>query len=116
MKDRLLVATLAGVGFLATLGISGLRGDLWQPGSAPTSPPLARTRVPTDVRPIPSVAIRPVTPAPASDAAVLPPSAAPAPTDLNPGGREDAASAPAPTYEDQSAAHDRAAAHGARSR
>jgi hypothetical protein len=98
MKDRLLVATLAGVGFLATLGISTVHEDLWQRAAAPVPGPLSRTRLQVD-------------------AVMEPEPAAPEPQATDPApGQEVTDSGSAPTYEEQTAARDRAAAHGARSR
>jgi hypothetical protein len=89
MKDRLLIATLAGVGLLAALGVAAVCVDLWRPAAVAVAPVTA-------------------TPAPAADAAM--------PSDPQPDSREDAASGPAPSYEAEAAARDRAAGHGARSR
>jgi hypothetical protein len=99
MKDSLLIATAAGVGLLAGLGIAAVRGDLWRPAAVAVAPVTA-------------------TPAPAADAAVELQPAAPEPaaSATESDGREDAASRPAPSYEEEAAARDRAAAHGARSR
>jgi hypothetical protein len=101
MKDRLFLAALAGVGFLATLGIGAMHGELWPPPAAPVQRPAARRPVPPATVSLQAMAARAVTPA-ASE---------PQPSD---GERAD--SGPAPTYEEQSAARDRAAAHSARSR
>jgi len=103
MKDRLLIATLAVVGFLAALGIAAVRGDLWQPSAAPGQEAPAPRRA---------------TLTPVADAATQLQPAAPGPaaSDPEPDTREDAASGPAPTYEEQAAARDRAAAHSSRSR
>jgi hypothetical protein len=100
MKNRLLIATLVGVGFLATLGINAVREEPWLPAAAPVTGAPTGTRLPADAVPL-SVPHRPATPTPAAD---------PQPE------RERADSGPAPTYEEQSAARDRAAAHSARSR
>ncbi len=100
MKDRLFIATLAGVGFLATLGIGAMHGDLWPPPAAPVQRPAHTPAQPTAV-PLQAVAVRAVTPEA---------------SDPQPNGGEGADSGPAPTYEEQSAARDRAAAHSARSR
>jgi hypothetical protein len=101
MKERLLIPALAGVGFLAALGVGAVRGGLWQSSAAPVQPTALAAQAST----------------PAADAATQPePEAAePIPSDPGPD-RADADTPPAPTYEDQSAARDRAAAHGARSR
>jgi hypothetical protein len=102
MKDRLLIATLAVLGFLVTLGMSAVREERWQPPPAPV--PQAG-------------AVRPLTPVPAIAAATLA-SAAPEASVIAPqdDGREAADSVPAPTYDEQAAARDRATAHSARSR
>jgi hypothetical protein len=104
MKNQLLMATLA-VGFLAGLGVAAVRGDLSQPAAAPVQgPPEQAPAVPL--------------PAPATNAALPLQPAAPAPVARarEPDGRDSADSLPAPTYDDDTAARDRAAAHGARSR
>jgi hypothetical protein len=95
MKDQLLIATLA-VGFLAGLGIAAVRGDL---------------------RYAPAAAAVPL-PAPAAHAALplQPAAAAPAARDRQRDDGDSADTLPAPNYDEQSAAHDRAAAHSARSR
>jgi len=114
MNDRLLMATLVGVGFLAGLGIAALRGDFSQPSAAPVQGlPEQAAAVPTQ-----AMAARPLTPAPATDAAMPLQPAAPEPaaSDPEPDGRESADSLPAPTYDQETAARDRAAAHSARSR
>ena len=115
MNNQLLISTLA-VGFLAGLGIAAVRGDFSHPAAAPVvQPPEQLTAVPLQ-----TVAIGPVTPAPAPDAALPLQSAVPQAPASKPqpdGPRADAPPAlAAPTYDDQTAAHDRAAAHSARSR
>jgi hypothetical protein len=116
MNNQLLISTLA-VGFLAGLGIAAVRGDFSHPAAAPVvQPPEQLAAVPLQ-----TVAIGPVTPAPVPDAALPLQSAVPQAPASNPqsdGGQPaDAPPAPAaPTYDDQTAAHDRAAAHSARSR
>jgi hypothetical protein len=114
MKDQLLMATVVGVGFLAGLGIAAVRGDLWHSPPAPVQAPPEQAAV----VPLQAMAVRPVTPAPATDAAMPLQPAAPEPAASNPqpGGRESADSLPAPTYDQETAARDRAAAHSARSR
>jgi hypothetical protein len=113
MKNQLLIATVA-VGFLAGLGIAVVRGDL---SHAPAA--LGQGR-PEQVAAVPpqDVAAGPVTPAPATDASLpLEPAAVePAASDPQPDGGESADSLPAPTYDEETAARDRAAAHSARSR
>ena len=115
MKIQLLIATLA-VGFLAGLGIAAVRGDFSHPAAAlvqdfPEQVAMA---------PLPVVAVRPVTPAPAPAADALmplqPAAPEPAASDPQPGGVENADALPAPTYDQETAARDRAAAHSARSR
>jgi hypothetical protein len=110
MNDRLIIATLAGVGFLAALGIAIERGDLWQPP--------AHTRLEPAAVPLRTMAIRPVTAAPAAVAATQPLPAAPEPAASAPApdGRAGPDLNPAPSYEEEAAARDRAAAHSARSR
>jgi len=111
MKDWLLMAAVAGVGFLATLGVIALRGGFSHPAAVPPQ----------------AVAIRPVIPeAPPTDAATptVNPAANPAASDPQPEGRETADqsaeeradSVRAPTFDQELAARDRAAAHSARSR
>jgi hypothetical protein len=113
MKIQLLIATLA-VGFLAGLGIAAVRGDFSHPAVAPVQD------FPEQVAmaPPPVVAVRPVTPAPAADALMPLQPAAPEPaaSDPQPDGVESADALPAPTYDQETAARDRAAAHSARSR
>jgi len=98
MKDRLLIATLAGVGFLATLGFSTVHEDLWQRAAAPARGSTSGTQ------------LQAVTVTEPEPAAPEPQATEPAP------GQVAADSAPAATYDEQTAARDRAAAHGARSR
>jgi hypothetical protein len=121
MKDPLLIATLAGLSFLATLGLEAVRGDLWQAPMAPVQGPPAHMRMKAAAVPLQAIAVHPVTPTPAADAATQPqpqpqPVAEPAASDPQPDGGEGADSSPAPTYEQEAAARDRAAAHSARSR
>jgi hypothetical protein len=117
MKDGLLIATLAGLSFLATLGIAAVRGHLWQPSVAPVQGPPAHMRMKAAAGPLQAMGARPVTPTPAAVAATrLQPVAEPAASNPQPDGREGADSGPAPTYEQEAAARDRAAAHSARSR
>lgn len=113
MKDQLLMASVVGVGFLAGLGIAAVRGDLWHSPTAPVQGPPEQAAVPLQALPV-----RPATPAPATDAAMPLQPAAPEPAASNPqpDGRESADSLPAPTYDQETAARDRAAAHSARSR
>jgi hypothetical protein len=113
MKNQLLIATLA-VGFLAGLGIAVVRGDL---SHAPAALGQGRPEQVAAV-PLQDVAAGPVTPAPATDASLpLEPAAVePAASDPQPDGGESADSLPAPTYDEETAARDRAAAHSARSR
>src|SRR5580658_9861937 len=108
MKDRLFIATLVGLGFLATLGISFMHQNPWQPTIAPTTVPPSPAHLWANAPPQ-AVADRPAPPTARADAAAPSASAAtePAPAPE---------SVPAPTYEDQAAARDRAAAHSARSR
>ena len=118
MKDRLLIATLAGVGFLAALGIAAVREDRWQPPPAPVPGPAAHMGLRRAAVPPQASVVRPVMLTPAADGATQPQHAAPALAagDPQPDGREGADSGAAPTYERQAAARDRAAAHSARSR
>jgi hypothetical protein len=113
MKNQLLIATLA-VGFLAGLGIAAVRGDLWH------APAELDQGLPEQVAAVPpqAVATDPVTPALDTDASLpLEPAAVePAAGDPQPDGGESAALLPAPTYDSETAARDRAAAHSARSR
>jgi hypothetical protein len=113
MKNQLLIATLA-VGFVAGLGIAAVRGDLSHaPAALDLGPPEQGAAVPLE-----GVAAGPVTPAQATDASLpLEPAAVePAATDPQPDGGESADSLPVPTYDEETAARDRAAAHSARSR
>jgi hypothetical protein len=107
MKGWLLMAAVAGVGFLATLGVIALRGGFSHPAAVPPQ----------------AVAIRPVIPeAPPTDAATptVNPAANPAASDPQPEGREtadeSADSVRTPNFDQELAARDRAAAHSARSR
>jgi hypothetical protein len=114
MKDWLLMAAVAGVGFLATLGVIALRGGFSHPAAVPPQ----------------AVAIRPVTPSPATESAMAAVNTAanPAASDPQPEGRETADqtadqsaeeradSVRAPNFDQELAARDRAAAHSARSR
>jgi hypothetical protein len=113
MKKQLLIATLA-VGFLAGLGIAGIRGELWHAPAAPVQAPPEQVAA----APLQTVAAGPVTPAPPTDAALpLQPAAVePAASNPHPDGGESADALPAPTYDQETAARDRAAAHSARSR
>jgi hypothetical protein len=113
MKNQLIIGTLA-VGFLVGLGIAGVRGELRHaPAALFQEPPEQVAAVPLQ-----AVAADPVLPAPAIDASPPLPLAAvePAATDPQPDGGESADPLPAPTYDDETAARDRAAAHSARSR
>jgi hypothetical protein len=104
MKNPLLMTTLA-VGFLAGLGIAAVRGDFSRPAAAPVDAPTEQVAV----MPPQPVVVRPVTMAPGTDIA-LPAS------DAQPDGGDSADTLPAPTYDQETAARDRAAAHSARSR
>jgi hypothetical protein len=120
MKHPLHMATLA-VGFLAGLGIAAVRGELWHsPAASFEGPAEQALAVPLQAATVPlrAVAAGPVSPAPATDAAtpLQPTAPEPAASDPQPDGRESAAALRAPTYDEQTAAHDRAAAHSARSR
>jgi hypothetical protein len=95
MKNQLLIATLA-VGFLAGLGIAAVRGDFSQPAAAPDQ----GSSQPAAAVPLQAMAVRPLTAA----------------SDPEPDDRESADSLPAPTYDEDTASRDRAAAHSARSR
>jgi hypothetical protein len=106
MKGWLIITTL-GVGFLAGLGAAAVRGDLWQPPAAPVQGPAAILPLPAPAEPPQAAAVHPVAAAPAPE---------PTAEDPESEGRNSDASGAAPTYEQQSAAHDRAAAHSARSR
>jgi hypothetical protein len=110
MKNRLIIATLAGLGFLAAWGIAIVHADLWQAH--------AQTRVQPPAVPMQPVAVRPGTPATTAVAVAQLEPAAPDPAAgaPAPNGGGDIDSGPAPTYEEQAAAHDLAAAHSARSR
>jgi hypothetical protein len=107
MKDRLLIAALVGVGFLATLAVAAVRGELWQsaapaveaPAAAANQRSPARPRLPEATVPVPVQAAVPAL-------AASEPESAPETAELT----------PAATYEQQTAARDRAAAHSARSR
>lgn len=114
MKAQLLMATVVGVGFLAGLGIAAVRGDFSQPAAAPVQelPEQASAVLPH------AMAVRPLTQAPATDAEMPRQPTAPEPTasDPEPDGRESADLLPAPTYDEETAARDRAVAHSARSR
>jgi hypothetical protein len=120
MNNQLIISTLA-VGFLAGLGIAAVRGDFSHPAAAPAAAPVAEPPEQLAAVPQQVVAVGPATPAPPADAALPLQSAAPeAPaSDPQPDGDESAdapPALPAPTYDDQTVAHERAAAHGARSR
>jgi hypothetical protein len=108
MKGWLVITTL-GVGFLAGLGIAAVRGNLWLPPVAPVQDPAVLERSPAPAEPLQTSA----------DVAAAQPQAPPPdpkPVDPESAGRDGDTSDSAPTYEQQSAAHDRAVAHGARSR
>jgi hypothetical protein len=106
MKNQLLIATLA-VGFLAGLGLAAVRGDFSRPAAAPVEV------LPEEVAAVPQ-------PAPATNATLplpLQPVAPEAPvSEPQSDDRVSAASLPAPSFDDHTAARDRAAAHSARSR
>ncbi len=110
MRDRLLIAALAGVGFLVALGIAAVRGDLLRP----------RPHLPLQAAAVPlqAIVVRAVTPTTAAAAATQPQPAAPEAPASDPAadGHEGADPGPAPTYEAEAAARDRAAARSARSR
>jgi hypothetical protein len=109
MKDWLLMAAVAGAGFFGTLGVTAVRGKLSHP--TPVSMQ-AMVVVPPAPQPQP-----PPAPAPATDAAIpLQTAPEPAAGDPQSDGRDSDESVPAPNYDEQTAAHDRAAAHSARSR
>jgi hypothetical protein len=110
MKNQLLMATLA-VGFLAGLGVAAVRRDLSQPAAAPVQGP-------PEEAPAVSLPAPATNAVPATNAALPLQPAAPAAAASDPeaDGRESADSLPAPTYDDETAARDRAAAHSARSR
>ena len=110
MRDRLLISALAGVGFLVALGIAAVHGDLWRP--RPHLPLRAAAM------PLQAMAVRAVTPTTAAAAATQPQPAAPEAPASDPAadGHEGADLGPAPTYEAESAAHERAAARSDRSR
>jgi hypothetical protein len=110
MKDRLLIAATAGVGFLAGLAMTGERAGLWH---ASTPAQVQASAVPPQAMPV-----LPVMPAPAADAATKPQAAAPeaAASEAQPDEVEGLALLAAPTDEEHTAAQDRAAAHSARSR
>jgi len=93
MKSQLAIATLA-VGFLAGLGIAAVRGDFSQPAAAPVQGLSEQAAA----VPLQAVAPEPAASDPESD------------------GRDSADSLPAPTYDSETAARDRAAAHSSRSR
>jgi hypothetical protein len=115
MKNQLIFGTLA-VGFLAGLGIAAVRGELWHAPAALVQEPPEQVAA----MPLQAVAVGPVMPAPATGASLslpLEPAAVePAASDPQPEGGESADPLPAPTYDDETAARDRAAAHSARSR
>jgi len=115
MKNQLIIATLA-VGFLAGLGIAAVRGELWHASAALVQEPTEQVVT----VPLQAVAAGSVMPGPATGASPLlplePAAVEPAASDPQPDGGESADSLPAPTYDDETAARDRAAAHSARSR
>ena len=100
------MAAVAGAGFFGTLGVSAVRGKFSHP--APVT--------------LQTEAVSPVTPAP-STVTALPLQTVPEPAagDAQPDSHDSvdsspAPSFPAPTYDQQTAARDWAAAHSARSR
>ena len=104
MKDRLIIGTLAGVVFLAALGVAIVHGDVWP--AAPVQRPAAHTPLLPAAVPLQALsAVRPMAPMPTPDPATPPQPAAPEPTAGDPA--SDGRAAPA---------RDRAAAHSARSR
>jgi hypothetical protein len=106
MKDRLLIAAMVGVGFLATLGVAAVRGELWESPTQVHEPAPAPVQAPPEPLRLPEApAATPLQP-PAPEVATSQTDAGPEATEL----------APAPTYEQQTAERDRAAAHSARSR
>jgi hypothetical protein len=113
MKDQLLMAAVVGVGFLAGLAIAAARGDLRRPIAAP----LQELAEPAAPEPLPAEAARPLMLAPGSAAPlpIQPAAAQPAITEPQHDQRESAAALAAPTYDQEFAARDRAAARGARS-
>jgi hypothetical protein len=115
MKDWLLMVAVAGAGFVGTLGVTAVRGKLSHPTAVSMQ---AMVVVPPAPQPAPALApTQTPTPAPASDAAIALQSAPePAAADPRPDGRDSDESIPAPNYDEQAAARDRAAAHSARSR
>jgi hypothetical protein len=115
MKDWLLMVAVAGAGFVGTLGVTAVRGKLSHPTAVSMQ---AMVVVPPAPQPAPALApTQTPTPAPASDAAIALQSAPePAAADPQPDGRDSDESIPAPNYDEQAAARDRAAAHSARSR
>jgi hypothetical protein len=119
MKDWLLMVAVAGAGFVGTLGVTAVRGKLSHPTAVSMQ---AMVVVPPAPQPAPAPAptqtpTQTPTPAPASDAAIALQSAPePAAADPQPDGRDSDESIPAPNYDEQAAARDRAAAHSARSR
>jgi hypothetical protein len=106
------VATFAGIVILSAVGISAVRGDFSPAPAAPTVRPTLGVAPPA--LPLQSLTPDPVVNEPAdSDPAVK----ALTVGDSPPGGSgEDGTAGPAPSYEDQAAARDRAAGHSARSR
>jgi hypothetical protein len=113
MNNQLLIATVS-VGFLAGLGIAAVRGDLSHAPAVLVQGPPEQVVAGS----LQAVAAGPVTPAPTTDASLpLQPAAVePAASDPQPDGGDSADSLPAPTYDEETAARDRAAAHSARSR
>src|SRR5580700_8148652 len=67
MKDRLLIATLAGVGFLAALGIAAVREDRWEPTPALVAGRTAHLLWGSAVGPPQASVVRPLMPTPAAD-------------------------------------------------
>ena len=120
MRHRLLAPALAALGFIVTLGVAAWRGELWPhppAGTVVQTPrqvgPDGAPGQPMPTRPAPrpgtaaaGVAVQPAAQLPAEESDPAPPggrTAGPGP-------------APVPTYEEQAAARDRAAARSARSR
>jgi predicted lipid-binding transport protein (Tim44 family) len=107
MNDRLLMASVAAVGFLAGLAMTGGRAGLWHPSM--------HARVQASTVAPQAMPVLPVMPAPAAHAATEPQPAAEPPASDRPGDGDGAPLA-APTDEAHAAAQERAAAHSARSR